>query len=90
MDIDIRDIYYGNVTPVDMHFESGSEYIKLNNKWLRLEKEFTEKLTQNQKELFSRLCEIQSEQTAISNEESYKRGFRDGAEIMLDVLTSGK
>ena len=88
--MDIRDIYYGNITPVDMQFESGSEYIKLNNKWLKLEKEFVEGLTEKQKEQFSKLCEIQSEQTAISNEESYRRGFRNGASLVLDILNGGE
>ena len=88
--MDIKDIYYGNITPADMHFESGSEYIRLNNKWLELEKEFTEGLSEKQKEQFCRLCEIQSEQTAIINEVSYMRGFRNGASLVLDILKEGE
>ena len=87
--MDIKDIYYGNITPADMHFESGSVYIRLNNKWLELEKEFTEGLSEKQKEQFCRLCEIQSEQTTISNERCYTDGFRDGTEVMLDILNGG-
>lgn len=39
--------------------------------------------------MFNKLCDIQGEQTTISNERSYKQGFRDGAELMREIIEGG-
>ena len=57
--------------------------------WLKLHDEFKAMLTAEQNELFNKLCDIQGEQTTISDERSYKQGFRDGAELVLDILNGG-
>ena len=38
---------------------------------------------------FNKLIDIQGEQVGISNERCYGQGFRDGAEIVLDILNEG-
>ena len=85
----IKDIYHGNRAPIDMQFETSSRYVSLSKEWLRLHEEFKETLSAEQNEMFNRLCDIQGEQTTISNERSYKQGFCDGAELVFDILNGG-
>ncbi len=85
----IKDIYHGNRAPIDLQFDTNSRYVSLSKEWLRLHEEFKGTLSAEQDEMFNRLCDIQGEQTTISNERSYKQGFRDGAELMRDIIEGG-
>ena len=85
----IKDIYHGNRVPIDVRFDKDSKYVGLSKEWLKLHDELKTMLTAEQNELFNKLCDIQGEQTTISDERSYKQGFRDGAELVLDILNGG-
>ena len=85
----IKDIYHGNRAPIEVRFDKDSKYVGLSKEWLRLHDEFKAMLTDEQNKLFNKLCDIQGEQTTISDERSYKQGFRDGAELVLDILNGG-
>ncbi len=85
----IKDIYHGNRVPIDVRFDKDSKYVGLSKEWLKLHDEFKAMLTDEQNKLFNKLCDIQGEQTTISDERSYKQGFRDGAELVLDILNGG-
>lgn len=82
----IKDIYHGNRVPIELRFDKDSKYVGLSKEWLRLHDEFKAMLTDEQNKLFNKLCDIQGEQVTISDERSYKQGFRDGAELVLDIL----
>ena len=82
----IKDIYHGNRVPIDVRFDKDSKYVGLSKEWLKLHDEFKAMLTDEQNKLFNKLCDIQGEQTTISDERNYKQGFRDGAELVLDIL----
>ena len=86
----IKDIYHGNRAPIDLQFDTNSRYVSLSKEWLRLHEEFKETLSAEQDEMFNRLCDIQGEQTSITNERYYQMGFRDGAELVLDILIKGE
>ena len=85
----IKDIYHGNQVPIEVRFDKDSKYVGLSKEWLKLHDEFKASLTDEQNKLFNKLCDIQGEQTTISDERSYKQGFRDGAELVLDILNGG-
>ena len=68
----------------------GSDYMKLTKEWLKLNAEFESSLTEQQRATFNRLCDIQGEQTSITNERYYQMGFRDGSELMLYILIGGE
>ena len=85
----IKDIYHGNRAPIELRFDKDSKYVGLSKEWLRLHDEFKSMLTDEQNKLFNKLCDIQGEQTTISNERSYKQGFCDGAELMRDIIEGG-
>ncbi len=85
----IKDIYHGNRAPIELRFDKDSKYVGLSKEWLRLHDEFKSMLTDEQNKLFNKLCDIQGEQTMISDERSYKQGFCDGAELVFDILNGG-
>lgn len=82
----IKELYLGNSAPIDLQYTSESGYMKLSAEWLKLHDEFESGLTEKQREDFDRLADIHGEQTCISNECCYEQGFRDGAELILDML----
>lgn len=82
----IKDIYHGNACPLERRFADGSDYMYLTREWLKLNAKFESSLTEQQKNVFNRLCDIQGEQSSITNERYYQIGFRDGAELVLDIL----
>ena len=86
----IKDIYHGNACPLEKRFADDSDYMELTREWLNLNAEFESSLTEQQKTIFNRLCDIQGEQTSITNERYYQMGLRDGSELMLDILIGGE
>ena len=72
-----------------MQFDTNSRYVGLSKEWLQLHEEFEGTLSAEQNKMFNKLCDIQGEQTTISNERSYKQGFCDGAELMRDIIEGG-
>lgn len=86
----IKEIYHGNKAPIDLRFDEESEYVKLSIEWQRLEKEFFGGLTEQQQEMLNKLLDIQGQQTAITNERSYTDGFRNGALLVLDIISGGE
>ena len=60
--------------------------VTLPDEWDELAAEFEATLTAEQREMFRRLSELQCTATADELRMVYKVGFRDGAEMMLDVL----
>ena len=86
----IKDIYHGNACPLEKRFADDSDYMELTREWLKLNAEFESSLTEQQKTIFNRLCDIQGEQTSITNERYYQMGLRDGSELMLDILIGGE
>ena len=82
----IKEIYHGKKVPVEERFTEDSEYVRLSSEWLRLEKEFISGLSEKQLADFNRLTDIQGEQAGISNERCYELGFKDGAQLILDIV----
>lgn len=60
--------------------------VTLPDEWDELAAEFEATLTAEQREMFRRLSDLQCTATADELRMVYKVGFRDGAEMMLDVL----
>ena len=82
----IKELYLGNNIPIEMRYTSDSEYVRLSAEWVKLYDEFIAGLSEKQREDFDRLTDIHGDQNCISNERCYTQGFRDGAELMLEIL----
>ena len=83
----IKELYLGNNVPIEMRYSSDSDYVRLSAEWVKLYDEFIVGLTEKQRADFDRLTDIHGDQNCISNERCYEQGFRDGAKLMLDILT---
>ena len=82
----IKELYLGNNVPIEMRYSSDSEYIKLSAEWVKLYDAFIVGLTEKQRTDFDRLTDIHGDQNCISNEKCYEQGFKDGAQLILDIV----
>lgn len=60
--------------------------VKLSDEWEKLSAEFEATLNDEQIGMFRRLSDMQCTTTADELRTVYKIGFRDGAEMMIEVL----
>ena len=82
----IKRLFNGNINPSVAVMVKGSQYEKLANKSLNVQKMLSEQLSEEQKKLLDELISIQGSLSMIVSEENYSAGFRDGAGLMIDVL----
>ena len=83
----IKRLFNGNINPSVAVMVKGSQYEKLANKSLSVQKMLSEQLSEEQKKLLDELISIQDSLSIIVSEENYSAGFRDGAGMMIDVFT---
>lgn len=83
----IKRLFNGNINPSVAVTVKGSQYEKLANKSLNVQKTLSEQLSEEQKKLLDELISIQDSLSMIVSEENYSAGFRDGAGLMIDVFT---
>lgn len=60
--------------------------VRLSEEWETLSAEFEATLNVEQRDMFRRLSDMQCTATAYELRTVYKIGFRDGAEMMIEVL----
>ncbi|MCM1228100.1 MAG: hypothetical protein NC320_11895 [Clostridium sp.] len=56
-----------------------------SEEWLILSDEFENQLTEKQLTMFHRLCDLQGETSADETRTAYKAGFKDGANIIIEI-----
>lgn len=82
----ISELYRGRLSaPTDITVRA-AEYDSLIDEAEKLTEAVQSQLTGDAAQAFHDLQEVQHSLTSIASEDSYTRGFRDGAGIMLDVL----
>lgn len=81
----IEDLYYGNIVRAD-HTPTNPEYHALMQKWLSLSDAFEKMLTKEQLAIFNELTDLQMKSSEIADAELYAAGFRDGAQLMLEIM----
>ena len=55
------------------------------HKWEQTAIEFEKSLTEEQQDIFHKLCDLQSETAADEMRAAYKAGFKDGVTLMKEV-----
>lgn len=83
----IQDFYHGNIIRSEHHCQN-PEYQELAKKWLSLSSEFENTLNASQIEMFHELTDTQGRSSSIAAEDLYITGFKDGATMMLEILSS--
>ena len=80
----LKELYHGEISPSERKAEPDD---KLMQKWMKLSAEFENGLTREQIETYHRLSDMQGESAARDNEVLYIQGFKDGALMMLEILS---
>ena len=82
----ISELYRGRISaPTDIRIRA-DEYDRLIDQAEKLTETVDAQLTGDAAEAFHELQDTQHMLTSIASEDSYTRGFRDGARILLDML----
>ena len=82
----LDDMWNGNVSQTDRFVRKGSRYsklAKLNNDYVE---EIQKELSDEGKKVFDNFFDTQMELTDISEKDTFIRGVRLGARLMLDIL----
>ncbi len=80
----LKELYHGEISPSERKADPDD---RLTQKWLKLSAEFEKTLTQEQVETYHKLSDMQGENSARDNEVLYIQGFRDGALLMMEILS---
>ena len=82
----ISELYRGRISaPTDIQVRAG-EYDNLNGRAEKLHNQIAEGMAADKVEKLEELIDIHRQMEAITSEDSYTRGFRDGARLMLDMM----
>ena len=82
----ISELYRGRISaPTDIRIRA-DEYDRHIDQAEKLTETVDARLTGDAAEAFHELQDTQHMLTSIASEDSYTRGFRDGARILLDML----
>ena len=76
------------LTTIDEIYNSRIGAIKTchsSDEWEKTAIEFEKSLTEEQQDIFRKLCDLQSETAADEMRAAYKAGFKDGATLMREV-----
>ncbi len=80
----LRELYHGDISPSDRKADPNDKSLQ---EWRKLSAEFEKTLTQEQINTYHKLSDMQGESAARDNEVLYIQGFKDGALMMLEILS---
>ena len=82
----ISELYRGRISaPTDIKVRA-DQYDELNAHADELHSQIADELAADMAEALEKLIDIHRQMESITSEDSYTRGFRDGAKLMLDML----
>lgn len=82
----ISELYRGRISaPTDIKVRA-DEYDKLNANAYSLHDQITDGMKMEAAAKIEELIDLHRQMESITAEDSYTRGFRDGARLMLDML----
>ena len=82
----LEELWYGNVSPCERDFKQDSKYSELLGYIVRHEGDLQKRLNDEEKEIFEKFTECQSEMYGIAEREAFARGFVLGARIIIEVM----
>lgn len=83
----IKELYFGNISPGEQSVVQNSRHSRLAGSCDKLYRELRQMLSEENKQKLDKFCDENYALTDIAAEENYALGFRDGARMMMDVLT---
>ncbi len=82
----LQDLYYGNVIPCQQDVIRDSDYAKRSLELLEMYDRLEKRLSADDKKLLNDITDMQGMLSETIVAESYIQGFRDCAELIIDVL----
>ncbi|MBQ2774962.1 MAG: hypothetical protein IJF40_03600 [Clostridia bacterium] len=83
----IRELFFDNIEPQTNIYKENKKLSKNMDIVVDREKQLNQKLTGDEKQLFTDYVEAWSEVSVIFEEENFVRGFRMGAKFAYDTFT---
>lgn len=82
----LEDLYYGNIIPHEHSFKRGSAYSEVLGYIVRHQDDLIPTLTEQQKEIFEKLKDCESELHGMNELEAFISGFKLATRIMIEVM----
>ena len=82
----LEELWGGAIRPSERTVRRGTEYARLQDAALRAYDRFWAMLSEDQKEAYKALTELDMERTAISDADIFAKGFRLGVRLLLAVI----
>lgn len=82
----LKDLYLGNIRPVERQVISGSKLAKVSHKIVDMETQLQKILCPEALGLLEKLMQAQIKRNAITAEENYVDGFKIGARFVMEIL----
>ena len=82
----LEDLYYGNIILHEHSFKRGSAYSEVLGYIVRHEDDLKATLTEQQKEIFEKLKDCESELHGMNELEAFINGFKLATRIMIEVM----
>ena len=86
----LEELYVGSIRPGERTFKQNSQYGRAIKELTECEEKLDATLSKEQKSLLDEYRNAQQDLMVITDCETFIRGFRIGAKIMLAVLTEGE
>ena len=82
----LEDLWEGKIAPSDRGFQKGSKYEALTEQAHGFMESFRKELSAEGKRAWENYEDLQAELAEISEQDTFIRGFRLGARVILDVI----
>ncbi len=82
----LKDLYLGNIRPVERQVIRGSKLAKVSHKIVDMETKLQKILSPEALGLLEKLMQAQIKRNAITAEENYVDGFKTGARFVMEIM----
>lgn len=82
----LEELYYGNIIPHEHSFKCESAYSEVLGYIVRHQDDLIPTLTEQQKEIFEKLKDCESELHGMNELEAFISGFKLASRIMIEVM----
>lgn len=82
----LEDLYYGNIIPNEHSFKRGSAYSEVLGYIARHQDDLLATLTEQQKEIFEKLKDCESELHSMNELQAFTEGFKLAARLIIEVM----
>lgn len=82
----LEDLYYGNIIPVDHSLKQGSAYSEVLKYSVHHQENLLTTLTGQQKEIFEKLTDCESELCGMNERQAFAEGFKLAARLLIEVM----